>query len=504
MQSRTPWGGQHIILRGYYPSTDNGRSNGENFAGLGYQLTLNNIPVTDATGTTVMDDIDFSNLGKVEIIKGPSPLYGSFIAGAVNLFTPKPTPNQTSVQEQAIGGSYGLFRNNTSIQTSDGKTDLWVNYGHQTYDGFRPHDASNKDYLSFAANFTVSSKQTVSAYFSYNHSYEQLAGEIDSADFYGRIPKSDSNYMGNNSHVDIESFRAGVTDKYQFNSHFGNQTTVFATGSTLNQFYAHGFNKNSNLSFGGRTAFTFESATDKLGVDGTLGASFIKTSQNAQGNFILPFVNPPFLPVEVQFNTPSDAQNYAMDYNIFTQWKFSLPSQVSLSVGGSLNFVEFGTQNLLSSGVIYLNNPVLVKTFKPVFTPDISLIKVFNDNVSAYASVSMGYAPPTISQMTTTAGVVNSSLKPEKAVQYEVGTKGSLGADKKLSYQLALFDLDVTNRLIQQTSNSISFYTNAGEQRNLGVELYLAYVAINDKDAAISLSATMDIVHLFPFYLYRF
>src|SRR5947209_5074053 len=83
----------NFTLRGYYPSTDNGRSNSENFAGLGYQLYLNNIPVTDATGTTVMDDIDFLNIGKVEVIKGPSPLYGSYIAGAVNLYTPRSMPN---------------------------------------------------------------------------------------------------------------------------------------------------------------------------------------------------------------------------------------------------------------------------------------------------------------------------------------------------------------------------------------------------------------------------
>lgn len=484
MQSRTPWGGQRIILRGYYPSVDNGRNNSANFAGLGYQLYIDNIPVTDATGTTVMDDIDFANLGKVEVIKGPSPLYGSYIAGAVNLFTQRPASNQSSIEQQVIGGSYGLFRTNTTVQTSSGNTELRVNYGHQTYGGFRPHSGSAKDYVALTTNTTVSAKQSIATYFSYNNSREELAGEIDSADFYARKAISNDFYVLNNSHVNIESFRTGITSRYQFNKSITNESTVFATGSTLNQAFAHGFTKNQNFSFGGRTAFRFQAVSGNL--NGTLGASFIRTNQDAHGNFIPPFVHPPFTPTTTP-NIPSAARNYAMNYNVFTQWTFALPEQLSLVAGGSLNFMEFGTQNLLNNGTIYLDNPILVKVFKPTFTPDVSLIKVFNTNFSVYGSVSTGYAPPTLSQMTTTAGVVNQNLKPEKAIQYEIGTKGSAGAGKKLSYQVALFDLVVTDRLIQQTANSVSFYTNASKQRNVGAEAYISYAAINNKDAAITL-----------------
>lgn len=488
MQSRSPWGGQHIIIRGYYPSVDNGRSNSENFGGLGYKMYINGIPVTDAIGTTTMDDIDYSTLGSVEVIKGPSPLYGSYIGGAVNLSTPKVTPNVTMVKEQAIGGSNGLFRTNTSFLTSDGKMDLWANYGHQTYDGFRPNDASRKDYAAFATNYHVSDHQTVSAYFSYSHSYEQLGGELDSAAFYGRKAVSDSNYMLNKSKADIESFRGGITDKYRYSKHFNSEATVFITGSALNQAFAHGFNKNQNLNFGGHAALNYETKTDMLNVNGTLGAAFIKTNQNAQGNFILPFVLPPFNPATLHMSA-SDVQNHAINYNIYTQWMFSLPAQqLSLTLGGSLNFLEFGTQNLIDAAkTIFLNSPVYTKSFNPVFTPSVSLLKAFNKNISVYANVAAGYTPPTLSQMMNTAGAVDASLQPEHAIQYEIGTKGTFTKDQRLSYQLALFDLDITKRLTQVTSNGISYYTNVGEQRNLGAELYASYSIINNKNSAISL-----------------
>src|SRR5205085_9419899 len=137
------------------------------------------------------------------------------------------------------------------------------------------------------------------------------------------------------------------------------------------------------------------------------------------------------------------------NYNVFTQWKINLPSQISVSVGGSLNFLEFNTQNLLNNGSVYLDRPVSTKVFKPVFTPGASLSKVFNTGITAYANISAGYTPPTLSQMTNTKGEINTILKPEKAIQYEAGVKGNAGKSKKFTYQLAIYDLEITNRLIQ-------------------------------------------------------
>ena len=486
MQSRTPWGGQRIIIRGYYPSADNGRNNSANFNGLGYQLFIDNIPVTDATGLTVMDDIDFFNIGRVEILKGPSPLYGSYIGGAVNLYTVRPAPNQTSLQQQLIAGSYGLFRNNTSFQTSNGHTDVRINYGHQTYNGFRPQEASRKDYISFIANIKAGDRNTLSTYFSFNNSFENLAGEIDSMDLYARKEISNTYYVLNNSHIGIEGFRAGVTDKYEINNHFSNQTTVFATGSTLNQNFAHGFTRNQNISYGGRTAFNYTSGKPVGKIDGTLGASFIKSNQDAHGNFFPPFVQPPFTPSTTP-NIPSAALNYALNYCLFTQWKFNLPWQLQLIAGGSMNFIEFGTQDLINNGALYLDKSVSIKVFKPVFSPSGSIIKMIGENSSVFGSVSAGYAPPVSGQMTSSNGAINTGLKPESAFQYEVGLKGSAGKNKSLQYQLSLFDLEIKNRLIQQTSNSVTFYTNASKETNKGLEVYLGYNLIKNNLSFISL-----------------
>lgn len=61
MEMRTTTAGTRIVIRGY--------GNQTNFNGIGYKAYYNDIPLTDADGSTIMDDIDFTTLGRIEVLK---------------------------------------------------------------------------------------------------------------------------------------------------------------------------------------------------------------------------------------------------------------------------------------------------------------------------------------------------------------------------------------------------------------------------------------------------
>ncbi len=476
MQSRTPWGGARITIRGYYPSTG---GNSPNSNGLGYQVFLNDIPVTDASGVTILDDIDYSSLGSVEIIKGPaSSRYGSYIGGTVNLTTARPTPGQTSVNQQVLTGSHGLVRTNTSFETATTGSDLVLNYGHQTYDSFRPHSGSTKDYVRATGDFDVGDRQTLSAYFSYNRSFEELAGEIDSADFYARRPLSNPAYLANNSHIKINSFVAGVTDNYRIDEHFTNRTTLFGTGRTFAQPFAHGFTDATQFTFGARSAFGYLGQIGRVGVTGNVGGVLQRTNISTDGVFIIPA--PPFP------ERPTDQENFASNWSLFTEWSFAMPQQVTLTVGASVNKNRFGIRNLLRNNQVFDTTTTEERSFDAVFTPRVTLAKGFGANTSVYASVSAGYTPPLLSNIIANTGDVNLALDPERAVQYEIGTQSTFLNDR-LNVQADLFDVENADKLVSQTESSVTFTTNAGKQRNRGAEISLGYLAIDDEARPISL-----------------
>jgi len=111
MQRRTVSAGQNFNIRGYGNGVRGTNGASSNFDGQGSKVYLNGIPITDAEGITLMDDIDFGSIGNVEIQKGPSgSLYGLAIAGVVNLTTSKAQEGTTSVGQDVLIGSYGLKR----------------------------------------------------------------------------------------------------------------------------------------------------------------------------------------------------------------------------------------------------------------------------------------------------------------------------------------------------------------------------------------------------------
>lgn len=476
MQSRTPWGGARITIRGYYPSTS---GNSPNSNGLGYQLFLDDIPITDATGTTVLDDIDYSSLGGVEVIKGPaSSQYGSFIGGTVKLTTARPVPNQTSIGQQVTTGSNGLLRTNTTFQSAGDDGGLVLNYGHQAYDSFRPHSGSQKEYIRGSAHFDVGTSQTLSTFFAYNRSFEELAGEIDSTPFYDRDPLSNPAYLANNSHIRLTSFVLGLTDRYRLSDELTNQTTIFGSGRTTNQPFAHGVSDANQYNFGARSAFGYSTRLrNGVGISGSLGGSVQRSNVTTNGVFIVPA--PPFP------QRPSDQENFAVNASVFTEWSFALPKRVTLTAGASLNRNRFGIRNMLVNNQVSDTTELKVKTFDWTFTPRVAISKGFGNDASVYASVSSGFTPPLLGDAIANDGTVNLSLDPERAVQYEVGVQGS-ALDHRLSGQLALFDVENSDKLVTQTVNSVRFTTNAGKQRNRGAELSLSYLAIADTTRGLS------------------
>jgi iron complex outermembrane receptor protein len=125
------------------------------------------------------------------------------------------------------------------------------------------------------------------------------------------------------------------------------------------------------------------------------------------------------------------------------------------------------------------------KSYSNMLSPHIAINKVFNKQLSLYASYSKGYKAPVSSYFFIPAtGKLNTSLKPEVGDQFEVGSKGLLFHDK-LSYQVAVFDALFSNKMTavavpldgSATTTAYSYVANGGKQDNKGIEALLKYTA---------------------------
>jgi len=253
MSRRAVSSGQQFNIRGYGSGVGfRGASN--NFDGQGYKVYLNGIPITDAEGITIMDDIDFGSVGNVEVIKGPAgSLYGLAIAGVINLETKKPERGKTSISQQVMAGSYGLQRYTTQLQIGSDRSSLLVNYGKQHSDGFMSHNESKKDFVNLSAEFYPNAQQRISTYFGYSHSYDERGGELTIEQFDTGDYTGNARYIKNNAHSEITSFRAGVSHSYNFRNKISNTTSFFGSGVSNNSSSAGGWSDKNPINYGLRS-----------------------------------------------------------------------------------------------------------------------------------------------------------------------------------------------------------------------------------------------------------
>jgi iron complex outermembrane receptor protein len=137
------------------------------------KIYLDDIPLTDPSGNTYLNQLSFYNFQSAEIIKGPAgSLYGANIGGAMLIHT---MPNVWSSGE-TINYSYGSFATNNinaNIRFGDDDHENNFNYSHQSSNGYRQQTQTHRDVFSWENALKASDKQTLKAFIFYGDLYYQ-------------------------------------------------------------------------------------------------------------------------------------------------------------------------------------------------------------------------------------------------------------------------------------------------------------------------------------------
>lgn len=480
MQRRGVSSGQQFNIRGYGSGVGFKGAN-NNFDGQGYKVYLNNIPLTDAEGITVLDDIDFASVGNAEVVKGPNgTLYGLAIAGAIKLETKQAEEGEHSLQQKIMVGSYGLFRTTTQYQINNKKVSLMVNYGHQQSNGYMEHTESTKDFVNVMANFKISEKQSLNTYLGYSNSYDQRAGELTIEQFEVGEYVGNARYLKNNAHSELQSFRGGINHDYQILPWLKNSTSLFASSVLNNSSSAAGWTDKTPINYGLRSTldFTFD-FKNNWALNGIAGVEAQKQIANILGYGMS--VNP----IDTDgYNIIGDIRSNQLakssTYSYFTEWNLKMPYNFSFVAGLGVSSMGIDLHNNIYNPTN--TKPVDVEgNYKNLISPHFALNKIFNNKVSVYTSYIKAYKAPVSSNIVlSTTGELNTGLKPEIGNQFEVGSKGDLFKNK-LYYELALFNTIYKDKMtsvavpLDSVTTGYTYIANGGSLNNKGVEVLLKY-----------------------------
>jgi len=432
------------------------------------KVYLNDIPVTEADGTTRIEALDVNSIGRAEVIKGPaSSIYGAGTGGVINFQLQRSPYQEQSFEGSALAGSYGLHRLAATYRNGGDLINSYVSYGWQEYDGYREHSNDMRRFLSGNFQLFPSNKRIITLLLNRTTQYSQIPGSL-TADQVAANPE-----QANASNLDKQAgryqtwTRVGLGQQYQFNNQFSNSTSVFTYSYDLNHPLPYAYLRNFYQSYGGRTSFTYNPEFSVLPTKFIVGAEFnqglTKGTQYVNNHG-----------VEGALSANIDYRNTL--YSLFYQSETKLGGKTLLTLGLSYNSLKYDVSNYLipaQSGI---------KDFKPQATPRVALSHNFSEALSLHASVSSGFSPPSSSEVKNVDGSINPSLQAEKAINYEVNAKGNLFGSR-FSYDLSVFKMDMKGELIgQAVQQGITIYNNAGKTSHNGAELALSWQVLKPED----------------------
>lgn len=429
------------------------------------KVYVNEVPVTEADGTTRIEALDVQSIGRAEIIKGPaSSIYGAGTGGVINFQLQRSPYQEQSIEGAGLVGADGLYRLASNYRNGGDKINSYVSYGWQEYAGYREHSKDMRRFLTGNFQLFPSDKRIITLLLNRTTQHSQIPGSLTADQV------ADNPLQANASNLDKQAgryqnwTRIGLGQQYRFNGNLVNNTSVFTYFYDLNHPLPYAYLRNFYQSYGGRTRFAYDPDFEFLPTHFTVGAEFneglTKGTQyvNNQGK-------------EGAMNANIDYNN--VSYSLFYQSETALSLRTHLTFGLSYNSLSYDVRNYL------VQNQSGIKKFKRQATPRIALSHDFGEALSLHGSISSGFSPPSSSEIKNVDGSINTSLQAEKALNYEFNAKGNL-FKSRLAYDLAVFKMDMKGELIGQSiQQGITIYHNSGKTSHNGAELALSYQALS-------------------------
>ena len=188
----------------------------------------------------------------------------------------------------------------------------------------------------------------------------------------------------------------------------------------------------------------------------------------------------PFSPVIKAGTITADNKTKERVYAAYGEAKYRLFAPLTLTVNARFDRINLDYNDYLPGAAA----PNLGKSFN-AYSWRGGLTYDIGESVALYGNVSTGFRAPTIQQLfagtiSPTGGTAaNPNLKPEQAINYEIGLRGKVASLAGLDWDIAAFQIDRKDYILDVAgqynfaSSVTGQYQNIGGMRSRGIEVAL-------------------------------
>lgn len=460
----------------------------------GVAVVIDGVPVFERTGSV---NIDLDNIASIKVIKGgASYLFGDdALSGAVIITTKKGAVNRSMVASEF--GSFGYqkllaetsFAKNSfngRIQVSERKSDgYWKDSGYSARyaNGKLQYYIDDTSDLTFGIEASKRKKDSHGTVGGVIQATEDPQSISTGTDGNGRdyARKFDVDLLklfltyskdyGNNSNLLVNLYQYGddtqflsAPQKYTSSGVLVTDENAYTTGNDYHQIQ-RGL-KSEYRSSGEKMAYL-------------LGADIRNNVYKNKTSNLVDFRTSKRSALNYAGTVTGDNKTDEAVYAPYLEVKVPLGKATTLTLNGRYD-------NIRLNNTDYLTSLPYQKDFN-VYSNRVGLTHTLNDSATLFVSRSTGFRAPSIEQLfngTNAPGsktYPNADLKPEQAVNYDLGVRGVIPAlDNALTYEATLFWLDRKDYIMSSTGQYVTGttahpeqYENIGGMRSKGAELSL-------------------------------
>lgn len=435
----------------------------------GVRILLDGIPESEPDGQTRIEAIDFTAIGKIEVVKGnSSSLYTNAPGGVMN-FLSDIDFNKSFMLLDNDFGSYGLIKNALKVGINSDNTRFMLTTSYENYDGYRQHSNENQTRVNATLISEISSKTTLKVFGYYVNGLIKLPGSQTLQEYNTDPLSSDATTLARDLKRITKKGRLGIT----YNTRFGKDD------SNIIEFTGYGTIKDLERTDSRYRIFSRSG----------LGASFkyINYATIADRNN------------EFTFGGDLFYQGGPMNYfdNVNGQ-KGDISKAILNEKLGNLGFYLLDQYSVLPGKLDFLfsarydrvtytsedwqNSSADTSRIFERLTPKVALNFKLTPKIAVYTSFGLGFDTPANNELdnypsSSNGGrtTLNPDLQPQKSTNFEIGIKGSSqGIENKYFTntfaEVTFFHSLIQDEIVPFVYDNAYFYRNAGKTRRYGIE----------------------------------
>ncbi|MDP5157100.1 MAG: TonB-dependent receptor [Flaviramulus sp.] len=443
------------------------------------------IPLTNGSGETTIEDFELASISRLEIIKGAaSSIYGAGLGGTINLIPQNAYLNDSNFNGEISMGSFGLIKGILNVNHGNSENSFRAVYSNTESDGFRENNNYKRQTFTLTSNHFLSKKDELSFIVSYVDLKAFIPSSINE-NTYLNSPKSAAfTWKQAQGFEDSKRGVFGLSWQHNFNNNLKQNTSIFTSFRDAYEPRPFDILKENTLALGLRTRLIGNTNLFGRNLNWTLGGELFKDTYKYSTfeNLYEDFPNGTGSVSGQRLSNFIENRNY---YNLFFETNFEFSEKTTLTTGLNLNETGYKLNDKFHVTSENPNQSGSFK-FKNILSPKIGISHLFNKNISIYGSVSHGFSPISLNETLLPDGQINANLKPETGWNFEAGSRGEFFSNK-LQYNFAFYRLNIKNLLVSRRTAEDAFIgINAGKTQHDGLELALNYYWLQNKKITIS------------------